>query len=377
MKCSKSPIKFLLLISTLIFFACDAGVPMLDEDDHVVPSDNSSAQAVDDLFNSFITDETPGAIVIVLQDGQIQYEAAYGLANLEENVLLSTDHQMHIASMGKQMTALAVMILAEDGLLNYGDPVGQHVEELQHFGSDFTIRTLLNHTSGLADYDGGITDALFELSDEPTNADLVTVLSEMDGPANAPGESFEYSNPGYDLLAVVIERVSGLSFPEFMQTRIFDPLGMKHTFSLPNQQRRNGPMVAISYTLEDDTPVAYPFDALDNLVGSGSIYTTVGDMALYDEALYGEELISQQTLQDAFRPATLKNGSSEPYGFGWELEERNGETYFAHSGAWLGFESDYVRFAERHFSVIVMLNRDYEIPGDDRIALQVAEFYLK
>ncbi|MBL8078820.1 MAG: beta-lactamase family protein [Anaerolineales bacterium] len=351
---------------------------MSDDDNNVLPANDPATRAVDELFNSFITDETPGAIVIVLRDSEIQYESAYGLANLEENVLLSADHMMHIASMGKQMTGLAVMMLSEDGLLKYDDPVGRHIPELEHFGEDFTIRTLLNHTSGLADYDDGITDALFELSDEPTNDDLVTVLSQMDGPTNEPGTEFLYSNPGYDLLAVVIERASGMTYPEFMQSHIFDKLGMTHTFSLPNPQRRNGPMVAISYTLEDEAPVAYPFDSLDNLVGSGSIYTTVGDMALYDEALYGDELVAQSTLQDAFQPAQLKNGSSEPYGFGWELEEWNGESYIAHSGAWLGFQSDYVRFPERHFSVIVMLNRDYDIPdSDERIALQVAEFYLK
>ncbi len=372
----KSNLITCLIISTMLLSAC-LGEPMIDDDDHVLPPNNASSQAVDDLFNSFINDETAGAIVVVLQDGEILYEAAYGLANLEENILLSTDHQMHIASMGKQMTGLAIMLLAEDGLLDYDDAAGLHITELEHFGSDFTIRTLLNHTSGLPDYDGGITDALFELTDEPANADLVTVLSEMDGPVNTPGVAFEYSNPGYDLLAVVIERVSGMSFPQFMQTRIFDPLGMSHTFSLPDSKRRNGPMVAISYTLEGDAPEAYPFDALDNLVGSGSIYTTVGDMALYDEAWYGSELVTQETLQNAFQPALLKNGSHEPYGFGWELEKRNGESYVAHAGAWLGFESDYVRFPERHFSVIVMLNRNYDIPGDERIALQVAEFYLK
>jgi CubicO group peptidase (beta-lactamase class C family) len=376
MKSAKANLAACLFISIILLSSC-RGEPMIDDDDHVLPPNNAPSQAVDALFNSFIDDETPGAIVIVLQDGEVLYEAAYGLANLEENILLSTDHQMHIASMGKQMTGLAIMLLVEDGLLDYDDAVGAHVTELEHFGPDFTIRTLLHHTSGLPDYDGGITDALFELSDEPTNVDLVTVLSEMDGPVNEPGTAFEYSNPGYDLLAVVIERVSGMSFSQFMQTRIFDPLDMSHTFSLPDQKRRNGPMVAISYTLEGDAPEAYPYDALDHLVGSGSIYTTVGDMALYDEALYGSELIPQEALQDAFQPALLKNGSREPYGFGWELEERNGESYVAHAGAWLGFESDYVRFPGRHLSVIVMLNRDYDIPGDERIALQVAEFYLK
>jgi len=334
-------------------------------------------QQVDDFFAGFTGADTPGGAVIVLQDGAILYQSAYGVANLEDGTPLTTDHIFHIASVGKQMTALGIMILADEGKLNYDDPAGNYVPEVKHFGNDFTIRRLLTHTSGLPDYDGDIMDALYARSDTPTNEDLAAALSEMEELPTAPGEAFEYSNPGYDLLAVVIERTSGQDFPQFMQTHIFDPLRMQHTFSLPNASRRANPMVAISYTGENGAPEAYPYDDLDNLYGSGSIYTTVGDMALYDEALYTNQLVSQTTLKNAFQAVELNDGSSEPYGFGWELEEWNSETYVAHSGAWLGFNSDYVRFPERHFSVIVLLNRDYEYPDDPRIALQIAEFYVQ
>jgi CubicO group peptidase (beta-lactamase class C family) len=342
-----------------------------------VPVDYSAAnQKVDKFFAGFVGEDTPGGSVIVLQNGQVLYHAAYGLANLEDGTPLTTDYAFHIASMGKQMTALGIMMLHEEGKLNYDDPTGNYVPEVAQFGEDFTIRQLLHHTSGLPDYDDNMLNAMYALSDTPTNEDLVAALSEMTELPAVPGDRFEYSNPGYDLLAVIIERVSGEAFPDFVQKRIFDAVGMSHTFSLPNETRRADPLVAMSYAGESGTPEAYPYDDLDNLYGSGSIYSTTGDMAIYDEALYTDKLVSQSTLIEAFQPAKLNSGSLEPYGFGWELEEWNGENYVAHSGAWLGFNSDYVRFPERHFSVIVLLNRDYDYPDDPRIALQIAEFYL-
>lgn len=337
----------------------------------------STPTTADEFLHSFIGEGEPGAIVVVVKDGEIQDRAAYGLANLKENQPLTMEHMMHLASVGKQMTALGIMLLAKDGLLDYDDPVGKHIPELAHFGNEFTIRHLLTHTSGLPDYEDDLLDALFARSQEPDNEDLIAVLSDWEGPQESPGEVFEYSNPGYELLGAIAARVSGMSFPDFMEKRIFDPLGMKQTFSLPNKSRRADPLVAMSYTDEDGSIEPYPSDPLDNLLGSGSIYTTAGDMALYDEALYRGTLISTSALEEAFQPVKLNDGSVEPYGFGWELESWNGKPYVAHSGAWLGFESDYVRFLERHFSVLVMLNRNYNIPDEPRIALQVAEFYLK
>ena len=371
MKTFKAFLAFTLLFLT----GCgttEMEVPMPSESNSTTPN-----QQVDEFFAEFVSDNTPGGAVIVVQNGKILHHAAYGLANLEEGTPLTTDHIFHLASVGKQMTALGILMLVEDGSLNLDDPVGIYVPEVAHFGDEFTIRHLLHHTSGLPDYDDQITDALYTRSDTPTNEDLVAALSNIAELPYAPGDSFEYSNPGYDLLAVVIERVSGENFPDFMKSHIFDPAGMTHTFSLPNEKRRADPLVAMSYTNESGTPEAYPYDDLDNLYGSGSIYSTTTDMALYDEALYTEKFVSQALLAEAFLPTELNDGSIEPYGFGWELEEWNGENYVAHSGAWLGFNSDYVRFPERHLSVIVLLNRDYDYPDDPRIALKIAEYFLQ
>jgi len=335
-----------------------------------------SNQKVDQFFARFVGAHTPGGVVIVLRDGKTLYQAAYGLSNLKRGTPLSLESVMHIGSVGKQMTALAIMMLAEEGKLKYDDPVGKYIPELKHYGDDLTIRHLLHHTSGLDDYNTALEDRLYARAAYPTNADLVAVLSQMKGPTRRPGAAFDYSNPGYELLAVVIERVSKQTFPKFMQTRIFDPLKMTHTFSLPNATRRADPLVAMSYTGSAAAPEAYPSDDFDGLYGSGSIYTTIGDMALYDEALYAGTLISTEALQDAFQPGKLNNGKLEPYGFGWELETYKGQSYVAHSGGWLGFISDYVRFPEQHFSVIVLLNRDYGYPDEPRIGLKVASFYL-
>ena len=332
---------------------------------------------VDAFFGEFINEKTPGGMVLVIQDGQIIHQAAYGLANLKKKTPLTVDHIMHLASMGKQMTAMSIMILAEQGKLEYDDPISKYIPEISQFGDEFTIRTVMHHTSGLPDYGDGITESLMKHSDNPTNEDMIDVLSKKRKLLSDPGEAFYYSNAGYDMLAVLIERVSGESFPDFVKSNIFDPLGMTNTFSLPDKKRRANSMVTISYTGSSDAPEAYPNDPLDNIYGSGSIYSTIGDMALYDEALYGDTLVSQKTIKEALKPATLNDGSLAPYGFGLEFEKWKKETYVAHSGAWLGFNNDYVRFPQRHFSVIVLLNRDYEYPDDPRIALKVAEFYLK
>lgn len=365
----RKPFAFVLLLVMLC--ACSAPPAPL------VNSAETPSATVDQFFTSFIAPDEPGAVVLVVKDGEILHQAAYGMAHLARNRPLTTEHAMHIASVGKQMTALAVMLLAQDGLLEIDAAIGRYIPELAHFGDDFTIRRLLTHTAGMPDYEDDLLDDLLERSELPDNDDLIAVLSDWDGPDGAPGDYFEYSNPGYEVLGALIERVSGMPFPDFMEQRIFAPLGMTHTFSLPNPIRRASPLVALSYTDEDGPIEPYPDDELDHLVGSGTIYTTAGDMALYDAALTNGTLLPPSVLAEAFQPVVLNDGTTEPYGFGWELEEWDGTAYVAHSGAWLGFDTDYVRFPDQHFSVLVMLNRSYDYPDEPRIALQVARIYAE
>ncbi|MFN8445637.1 MAG: serine hydrolase domain-containing protein [Caldilineaceae bacterium] len=269
------------------------------------------------------------------------------------------------------------MMLAEAGKLKYDPAIRTYLPELPAWGEQVMIRHLLYHTSGLPDYTDAMLDRMFERSDTPDNEDLLAALAHI-RLRSAPGAVFEYSNPGYDLLGLLVARVSGQKFPDFMQQRIFAPLGMTRTFSLPRRDHLRLPLLAHSYTVDDNNkPVAYDLDPLDNLVGSGSIYSTVEEMALYDQALYSNTFVKPATLAEAFRSGVTNDGKKTDYGFGWEIERWQGKPYVAHSGAWLAFLSDYVRFLNQELSVIVLFNRDYNVPDEPRIGVQVAQIFLK
>jgi CubicO group peptidase (beta-lactamase class C family) len=331
---------------------------------------------VDEFFGQFITPQTPGAAVMVINNGTMLYQAAYGIADLDAQTPLTVDHGFHIASMSKQMTAIVIMMLAEQGKLAYDDPLNTYIPELNGIAGRCTIRQMLHHTAGLPDYADGITKALLARSDTPTNADIVAVMRRKRTLRTQPGAAYYYSNVGYELLAVVVERITGQAFPDVLQTRIFDVLGMTRTFSMPNPQRRADDLLALSYTGSHKKPTLYASDPLDGIYGSGSVYTTLGDLAMYDAALYGNTLVSQEAYQVASIPAVLNDGRHVDYGFGLELGQWHSESYVAHTGSWLGFNSDYVRFTQRRFSAIVLLNRDYNYPNNPRIALQIAGLYL-
>ena len=333
---------------------------------------------VNALFEQFATRNAPGGVVAVIQNGEILHEAAYGLADVEKRTPLTTKHLFHLGSVGKQFTALGILMLVEQGRLNLDEPIGKSLPELARFGPRLTIRHLLNHTSGIPDYyeDRELNRILLDRSSMPTNQDALAVLSKFGKPHFVPGQKFEYSNSGYDILGSVIERISGLSYGDFMERRIFRLLGMKDTFSLPSPRRPKNPRIPHSYTKDGGKLKAYDSDPFDNLVGSGSFYTALADMYLYDQALYTNRLIPQSRLALAFKPTVLNDGKENSYGFGWELGTRSRRRFTAHNGEWLGFTSGYVRFPDQRFSVIVLLNRNYGVEAQ-KLAFDISDVYLR
>src|SRR5688572_8222002 len=206
----------------------------------VLLPDNHAVE-VDKLFSS-VTERDPGAAVIVIKEGEVLYQQGYGLADRKRRTPITPQTAFHLASAGKQFTAMAIMMLYEEGKLDYDDPIGVHLPELAGLGEEVTLRRMLHHTSGVPGWEGGETDiydALLEKSSEPTNEDLVAYLSDWseEDLAYTPGDQYDYSNPGYDLLGALIERLSGQSFGDFMEERIFGPLEMESTFSLPNPEK--------------------------------------------------------------------------------------------------------------------------------------------
>jgi CubicO group peptidase (beta-lactamase class C family) len=339
------------------------------------PSDmppDTVASLLDPLFDA----DSPGAAVLVIRDGEVEHQAGYGLADLERNVPITEDSLFHLASTGKQFTALCVIMLKEEGRLAYDDTIGKHLPELARLGDGVTIRRLLHHTSGVPEY----YDTLYNVAALsggaylPANGDGLLVLSKWASPAFPPGERFEYSNTGYEVLGSLIERLSGQSFADFVRTRLFEPLGMNQSFSLPAPTRLADPKRARGYQPAEGAFALFDSDPLDNLVGSGSIFSSLADLRKYNEALNSDKLLSQAALKDALEPARLNDGTETGYLFAQFTGKHHGHRYLVHSGGWVGYVSTHLRFPDDKLAVILLWNRN-DVPTEE-VAFQIADLYL-
>ncbi len=333
---------------------------------------------VDAKIASFVTTTSPGASVIVISNGKIVHRAGYGVKDISNNNAITSETIFHLGSMAKQITAVGVLMLVDEGKVKLDEPIGTYLPGLSRFGTNVTVRRMLNHTSGMPDYSesGTLYDQFADAYSKPYNQDALNFLSVNGTMKFTPGEKHAYNNTGYDMLGCLIEKVSGLPFQTFMQQRIFNPLKMSNSFAHPNPGRLSAPNLAHSYERRDGQITAYDSSRMDYLGGSGGVYSTIEDMYLYDQALYTDKLVKQTTLAEAFKPALLNNGTLYPYGFGWDIGTRNGKNYVKHDGRWLAFNSNYVRFPDQKLSVIILLNRDYDIPDLSDLGMSIADLYL-
>ena len=328
-----------------------------------VPS--PSAQ-VDALFAPFTDGVQPGAAVMVIENGEIVHRAGYGYANLEERTPIGADTAFRLASVSKQFTAMAVMLLAGEGRLAYDDPVSRYLPPLSPYPG-VTFRHLMTHTGGLPEY----YDVIDTSGGMPSNADALALLGTMGGAVFAPGERYEYSNPGYDMLASLVAQVAGKDFPAFMRERIFAPLGMRNTLVHDHTRpevRHRATGYAPAETGEGFVPDDQ--DPLNGIVGSGGVYSTLNDLYRWDQALYGESLVGRAALEEAFSRARLNDGTSVDYGFGWRVEDHDGHLRVRHGGSWVGFRTHIARCPQQRFTVIILSNRADLDPEQyvDRIA---------
>ena len=343
---------------------------------HPVPS---AEERVDEIFSDFDAESSPGAAVIVVRDGAVLFQGAYGEADLRQGTLIETDTVFHLASVGKQMTAVAILQLVEKGKLALDDPAAKYLPELSGWADKVTIRHLLLHTGGLPD----VYEALEERAGasgqrpgpEPDNAAALKLLAQWKRLDFQPGARQDYSNTGYDALGALIQKVSGQSFGAYMQEHIFAPAGMKDTFAWDTARRarskhaRGYAWDEDHWTLDDESPL--------NLIhGSGSISSTVEDMARYDKALFGHKLLKESSLGEILKPGRLADGQTIPYGFGWDIDrnEENGALYDGHSGAWMGFSSYYLHYPQAKLSVIVLSNSSET--EAEALAFETAEVFL-
>ncbi len=336
-----------------------------------VAAAEETTDKVDKLFATWDRTTSPGAALAVVRDGKIVYERGYGMARLEDGLANSPDKVFDVGSVSKQFTAACVAFLVREGKVGLDDDLRKYLPEMPDYGTPVTVRHLLHHTSGLRDYNALLSLAGFRPeSDCPTVEEALEIVRRQKKLNYAPGEEYSYTNTGFFLLSQIVERVSGKSLNAFAQERIFKPLGMTKTLFQDDhtqviRDRATGYAKgeqgwAVSMSNWDET-------------GDGNIYTTVRDMAKWDQAFtngtLGEGLT--EMMQETGR---LNSGKAIDYAWGLVVTEYKGLKVVEHGGAWVGFRAAIVRFPEQRFTVVILANLDAIDPSG--LAFKVADIYL-
>jgi CubicO group peptidase (beta-lactamase class C family) len=334
-------------------------------------SESGSGQkdALDNLFREYSGDLVPGAAVLVIKDGSVIESRVYGAADPGAGTPVTPATNFRLASVSKQFTAMAVMILADRGMLNLDDAVRHHIPDFPGYASGVKIIHLLNHTSGLRDYEDHIPRGQ---TSQLKDRDVVAILKRLSSTYFQPGTSWRYSNSGYATLAHLVEVVGGMRYSEFVKDNIFTPLGMDASVAYENGINEV-PDRAFGHS-----PAGNGFTRTDQsitsaVLGDGGIYTSLNEYALWDAALYGSSIISNTALAKMFEQGQLNNGSKVAYGLGWKLDVWNGVSRVSHTGSTIGFRTSVVRFPTKKLTVAVFVNRANASPWDK--ADQVARMY--
>jgi CubicO group peptidase (beta-lactamase class C family) len=335
---------------------------------HAAPA-NESAEIGALMTTMYQRGQFNGAILVAVHGNTI-YRKGFGKLNFPAGADFTPETPSDIGSVTKQFTAMAIMMLAERGRLSYEDPVSKFIPEFYRSAhlSQITLRQLLNHTSGIPDYGYlGIDDSGLG------QQGLIAALLKKDDLLAKAGLKYRYSNPGYALLAVVVERVSGKRFGEFLEQEIFAPVGMSNTFVYDAPTKKNA-RTAIGYgqfgQVDDGGPTAIP--------GDGGIYSTVDDLFKWDQALYTERLVHQSTLAEAFAPGKVQEGTST-YGFGWNIGQDGDSKYLWHQGSHAGFRAFIGRRLADRVTVIMLTNKGNSKRQDINAAIQnilAAKLYI-
>lgn len=355
-------VRQLEVLTTVLCAACaSAGGVRVSADD---------ARAVDSLFTAYTGDSVPGASIVVIRDGRVIIRRAYGMADLDRHVAATPQTDYRLASLSKQFTAMAVMLLVKDGKLRYDQPVRDLLPELPPSTAAVTVRHLLNHTSGLWDYEDLIPETrTAQLND----ADVLALLAAKDSVYFPAGTQYRYSNSGYVLLGIMVARVAHMPLPDVLRTKIFGPLGMQasvmHVEGADTVPRR-----ALGYSPRGGGFVQTDQSVTSATLGDGGIYTNVDDMVRWDAALSANTLIDATTMALATTPPRLPHDSATQYGFGWFVDRYRTEPRWRHTGETSGFRNAIQRFPNRKLTIVILTNRSSGEP--EAIAERIADRLL-
>jgi CubicO group peptidase (beta-lactamase class C family) len=311
----------------------------------------------------------PGIALLVSRGGKIVQAEGFGLSNVELQVPVKPETIFQSGSVGKQFTATAVMMLVEEGKVGLEDPLTKYFPDAPATWKEVTVRELLSHTAGFGDY-----PEKFDFHKDQTEDEELKMVESIPL-AYPPGTKWDYSNLGYLTLGILIHRVTGEFYGDFLQQRIFHPLDMQTTRIISEADiipNRAAGYRLVKGELKNQEWVAPTI----NTTADGSLYFSILDLAKWDAALYTEKLLKRSSLEQMWTPAKLKNGqpNKDGYGFGWFMEEKHGHHVIGHDGAWQGFKSAITRYVNDQLTVVVLANLEQAKPSV--IADHVADMYL-
>ena len=356
---------------------------------HVTASAQVSPGQIDAIFAPLKSTTAPGAAVLVVRNGEPVFHRGYGVTDLRKLHPIDAQTNFRLASFTKQFTAASIMLLVHDGKLHYDDHLTDIFPEFPAYGKAITVRNLLNHASGLPDYEELLMKQYPDTPEEKVpqihDAGVLKLLEQQASGKFTPGSKWEYSNSGYAVLAMIVEKISGKSFGQFLQERIFTPLKMTNTLAyekgkneVPHRaygHSKGGQSEKEGWRETDQSPTSA-------VLGDGGIYSSLDDLAHWDRALREHTLLTEAEMRPALTPVRPTDGAPRfddgpalSYGFGWFLDPYQGHNRMSHDGNTIGFRTTIQRFPDDQLTIIVLANRADVNPAD--LALKVADLYLK
>lgn len=323
-----------------------------------------SGDEIDRLFADYSASGMPGASVMVIREGKPILTRSYGLARLDEAVPVTRASNFRLASVTKQFTATAILMLVDRGRLSFDDTLRRHYPQYPPFADDITIRHLLQHTSGIEDYEPIYGDPFPE---QIRDRGVLELLSATEGTYFEPGSEYRYSNSAYAILATLIEDLSGQTYADFLRENIFEPLGMSNTVAFVKGQTTVTDR-AYGYAVSEGEVDYADQSSWSAVLGDGGVYSSVEDLFTWDQALYDNDLLPPMLWAEAWTPGL------ENYGFGWRIDEYGGHRRIHHSGSTSGFRNFMQRFPDLGLTIIVLTNR--ASPDVQPLAEKIANLYL-
>lgn len=327
---------------------------------------------VDKIFQKYNI-KTPGCAVSIIKDDKTIIEKCIGLADLKTKSLITPNTAFRLASLTKPFTAMAIMLLSENSKLNFEDKLSKYFPNFPAFGKEITVRQLLTHTSGMPDHEKPLYKKISN-GYEPTIYDSYDVLKRINKPLFKPGSDYGYSDAGYVILALLIEKISGLRYSDFLNKNIFIPLKMNNTIVMDDKK----PEVknrAYGYRKIKSNYELFDYDPLNYVVGDEGIYSSLRDLTKWIKAWYTGILVRNITLIDALEAQKLPGQKQGKCGFSWFITSVNGEKVIYHDGFWVGFNNIMLTFVNKQLTII-MLSNTTDFPSEkSRIntALNIAQ----